>query len=147
MRRRGNVLLGLAFRYVFLPIPVLDERENFTRQTLTGAGIVGAVGTVVLFLVGRSGWAVAFGLGAAVSFGNFHLITRAVMRLTDLDTRRASGHLWKGALFRFGIVAIVLFVAVVVFRVNILALLAGLLATQLVMIGFWIVRSVQSIPK
>ena len=125
----------------------MDERESFIHRTLVGAGIVGAAGTVALFLVGRSGWAVAFGLGAAVSLGNFHLITRAVMRLTDLDTRRASGHLWKGALFRFAIVAIVLFVAVAVFRVNVLALLAGLLATQLVMIGYWIVRSVQANPK
>lgn len=125
----------------------MDERENFIRRTLVGAGIVGAAGTVVLFLVGRSGWAVAFGLGAAVSLGNFHLITRAVMHLTDLDTHRASGHLWKGALFRFAIVAIVLFVSVVVLRVNVLALLAGLLATQLVMIGYWIVQSAQADPK
>lgn len=112
-----------------------------------GAGVVGAAGTALLLLFGRFGWAAAFGLGAAVSLGNFHLITRAVMRVTDLDTRRAAGHLWKGALFRFAIVVIVLLVAVVVLRVNVLALLAGLLATQLVMIGYWIVRSVRANPK
>ena len=125
----------------------MDERENFIRQTLWVASIVGAIGTAVLLLGGRSGWASGFGLGAGVSIGNFHLITRAVMRLTDQDARKASGHLWKGALFRFGIVGVVLFIAVVVFRVNILALVVGLLATQCVMIAYWIVQSLQHIPK
>lgn len=138
---------GRAFRHIPLSTSALDERENFIRRTLVGAGIVGAAATAALFLVGRPAWAVAFGMGAAVSIGNFHLIARAVMRLTDLDTGRVSGHLWKGALFRFAIVAIVLFVAVVIFRVNVLALLAGLVATQLVMIGYWIVRSAQADPK
>jgi hypothetical protein len=119
----------------------LDERESFIHRTLVGALVVGAAGTVILLLFGRTGWALAFGLGAAVSLGNFHLITHAVARLTDPDPGRASRHLWKGALFRFAIVGIVLFVAVVVFQANVLALLAGLLLTQLVMIGIWLVRS------
>jgi uncharacterized membrane protein YGL010W len=66
------------------------------------------------------------------------------MHLTELDAKRAPGHLWKGALFRFGIVAIVLFVAVAVFHVNVLALMAGLLLTQLVMIVYWIVQSLRN---
>ena len=105
---------------------------------------MGAAGTVVLLLFGRAGWAVAFALGAAVSLGNFHLITLAVARLTDPDPGQASRHLWKGALFRFAIVGIVLFVAVVVFRVNVLALLVGLLLTQMAMVGIWLVRSVKA---
>ena len=109
-----------------------------------GAFVVGAAGTVILLVVGRTGWALAFGLGAAVSVGNFHLITHAVARLTDPHPGRASRHLWKGALFRFAIVGIVLFVAVVVFRANVLALVAGLLLTQLVMIGIWLVRAVRA---
>lgn len=125
----------------------MDERESFAHRTLVGALLVGAAGVVVLLLIGRSSLAVAFGLGAAVSLGNFHLITRAVARLAEPDTRQASRHLWKGALFRFLIVGIVLFAAVVVFRVNVLALVAGLLATQLVMVGYWLLRSVQAIPK
>lgn len=125
-------------------ISVLDERESFVRRTLAGAIAVGVAGTVAVLVFGRPGWAVGYALGAAVSLGNFHLITRAVMRLTDLDTKRAPGRLWKGALFRFGIVAIILFVAVVVFRVNVLALMAGLLLTQLVMIVYWIVQSVRT---
>ncbi len=105
---------------------------------------MGAAGVVVLWLSGRAGWAVGFGLGAAVSIGNFHLITRSVERLTGPAADRASRHLWKGALFRFGIVAIVLFLAVAVFKVNVLALLAGLVLTQLGMIGFWLLRSVRT---
>jgi len=125
----------------------LDERESFVRRTLIGALVVGAAGGIVLLLSGRSGWAAAFSLGAAVSLGNFHLITRAVRGLTERDATQASRHLWKAALFRFVIVGIVLFLAVVVLRVNVLALLAGLILTQLGMIGYWLVRSAGTLPK
>jgi len=103
-----------------------------------------AAGGIALLLFGRPGWAVGFSLGAAVSLGNFHLITRAVRRLAEPDTTQASQHLWKGALFRFVIVGIVLFLAVVVLQVNVLALLAGLVLTQLGMIGYWLLRSART---
>ena len=119
----------------------MDAPETFVRQTLVSAIAVGAAGGIALLLFGRPGWAVAFSLGAAVSLGNFHLITRAVGRLTDPDAAKASRHLWKGALFRFAAVGIILVLAVVVIRLNVLALLAGLILTQLVMIGYWLVRS------
>jgi ATP synthase I subunit len=122
----------------------LDERESFVHGTLAGAVLVGAAGTVLLLLFGPTGWAVSFGLGAGVSLGNFTLITHAVTRLTDADTRKASRLLWKGALFRFAIVGTVLFVAVVALQVNVLALVAGLLLTQLVMVGIWLVRSMRA---
>ena len=125
----------------------MDAPETFVRQTLVGAIAVGAAGGLALLLVGRPGWAVAFSLGAVVSLGNFHLITLAVGRLTDPDAAQASRHLWKGALIRFAIVGIILVLAVVVIRLNVLALLAGLVLTQLVMIGYWLVRSAGSIPK
>lgn len=124
----------------------MDAPETFVRQTLVGAVAVGAAGGIALLLFGRPGWAVAFSLGAAVSLGNFHLITRAVGRLTDPDAAQASRHLWKGALFRFAAVGIILVLAVVVIRLNVLALLAGLILTQLVMIGYWLVRSARTIP-
>jgi hypothetical protein len=122
----------------------LDERESFVRQTRLGALVVGAAGGAVLLLAGRPGWAGAFGLGAAVSLGNFHLITLAVGRLAVADAPRASRHLWKGAVFRFVIVGIALLLAVAVLRVNILALLAGLVVTQLAMIGCWLLRSLRA---
>ena len=129
------------------PIHVLDERETFIRRTLVGALVVGAAGGMVLLLFGHAGWAVAFSLGAAVSLGNFHLITRAVGGLADPNPAQASRHLWKGALFRFVAVGIVLFLAVVVLQVNILALLAGLVITQFGMIGYWLLLSARANPK
>ena len=123
----------------------MDERESFVRGTLTGAFVVGAAGTGVLLLVGRTGWGVGFGVGAAISLGNFRLIAHAVTRLTDSDTGKAGRHLWKGALFRFAIVGAFLFVAVVGFRVNILALATGLLLTQLVMVGIWLAQSIRAL--
>ncbi len=141
---RIGAFLGPAFGHIPLSNPVLDERETFVRRTLVGAVVVGAAGGTVLLLFGHPGWAVAFSLGAAVSLGNFHLITRAVRGLTESDARPASRHLWKAALFRFIIVGIVLFLAVVVLQVNVLALLAGLVLTQLGMIGYWLVRSART---
>lgn len=105
--------------------------------------VVGAAGAVLLLLFGRSAWAVAFSLGAAISLGNFSLIARAVAGVADPDASRASGHLWKGALFRFVVVGLALFVAVVVLRAHIFALLAGLLLTQLGMIATWLMRSMR----
>lgn len=124
----------------------MDAPETFVRQTLVGAFAVGAAGGIALWLFGRPGWAVAFSLGAAVSLGNFHLITRAVRGLTERDARPASRRLWKGALFRFVIVGIILFLAVVVLRVNVPALLAGLVLTQLGMVGYWLLRSARTLP-
>jgi hypothetical protein len=102
---------------------------------------------MALLLFGHPGWAVAFTLGAMVSLGNFHLITRAVRGLTDADSGPAFRHLWKSALLRFLIVGMILFLAVVLLRVNVLALLAGLVLTQLGMIGYWLVRSVRTTPQ
>ena len=137
--------MGPAFGHIPLPLPALDAPETFVRQTLVGAFAVGAAGGIALLLFGRPGWAVAFSLGAAVSLGNFHLITWAVGRLTDPDTTQASRHLWKGALFRFAVVGSILVLAVVVIRLNVLALLAGFILTQLVMIGYWLLRSARAI--
>ncbi len=97
-----------------------------------------------MLLVGRGAWAAAFGLGAALSLGNFHLITYAVRGLVERDASRASRHLWKGACLRFLIAGIALFLAVVVLRLNILALVTGLLLTQLAMIASWLLRSARA---
>ncbi len=95
------------------------------------------MGVVVLLVLGRLDWAGGFGLGAAVSLGNFHMIVRAVRGVIQPETG-ASRLLWKGALIRFALVAAVLVVAVAVLHLPVLALLAGLLVTQLTMIGYWL---------
>lgn len=104
---------------------------------------MGAGGSLLLVLLGRGGWAAAFGLGAAVSLGNLHLIVCAVkgLEVSALASRR---HLWKGALFRFMIVAVVLVLALGVFRVDVLALLAGLFVTQAVMVAAWLTWSLRT---
>lgn len=104
---------------------------------------MGAAGSLFLALWGRGGWAAAFGLGAAISLGNLHLIDRAVRGL-EMSTLGARKHLWKGALFRFAVIAVVLALALGVFRMDVLALLAGLLVTQTVMVAAWLAWSLRT---
>jgi hypothetical protein len=122
----------------------LDEPAAFVRRTLVAAILAGATGTMLLLVWGRGGWAVAFSVGAAVSLGNFQLIAHAVRRLEGPDGLRAPRHLWKGSLFRFAFVGLILVVAVAVLRLHLLALVAGLLVTQLTMIGCWLARSLRA---
>lgn len=104
---------------------------------------MGVAGAAVLWLLGRRGWAGGFGLGAAISLGNLHLIVRAVKGL-DAPGPRASRYFWRGALFRFAIIAAVLVLAVAVLRIDVLALVAGLLITQAVMVGYWLTWSLRT---
>lgn len=123
----------------------LNERETFVRSTVLGAAAVAAVGIVGLGAWGRWDWAVGFAVGALVSLGNFHLIARAVGGVAEVDAGRAANTLWKGSLFRFGLTGAALVVALLVFRVSLPALVAGLLITQLTMIGLWLVRAMRSL--
>jgi formate/nitrite transporter FocA (FNT family) len=118
----------------------VDDRERFIRNTLVIAAGIGAAGVVACLLLGRGGWAAGFGVGATISLGNFFLIARAVMGVWE-DAPEARGRLWKGALFRFGIVGVVLMGALLVLREALLALIAGLLLTQVAMIAWWAVRA------
>jgi hypothetical protein len=124
---------------------VLDEQDRFVKRTEWGALALAAAGGLVLALFGRWGWAVGYLLGCAVSLGNFHLIVRGVRGLVAgppgaLAKRRAG----IGAALRFLIAAALLVLAVVVLRVNVLALLAGLMLTQLGMIVYWLLSSVHT---
>jgi hypothetical protein len=123
----------------------LDEQATFVRGTLLSAAAVAAAGVVVLALLGRWGWATGFAVGALVSLGNFHLIVRAVSGLVPTPGARVVGAVWKGALFRLGIVGVVLAVALAVFRVSLPALAAGLLITQVTMITLWLLRALRSL--
>lgn len=123
----------------------MDEQATFVRGTLLSAAAVAAAGVAVLALLGRWAWAMGFAVGALVSLGNFHLIVRAVESLVPTAGARVVGTVWKGALFRLGIVGVVLAVALAVFRVSLPALAAGLLITQVTMIMLWLLRALRSL--
>ncbi len=123
----------------------MDEQHRFVKRTEWGALALAVAGGLVLALFGRWEWTVGYLLGCAVSLGNFHLIVRGVRGLVagpsgTLARRRAG----VGAALRFLIAAAVLVLAVVVLRVNVLALLAGLMLTQLGMIVYWLLSSVHA---
>jgi hypothetical protein len=123
----------------------LSERETFVRGTLLGASVVSGAMALGLVLWGRWDWAIGFAAGALVSLGNFQLIARAVTGVAGVDSPRAASTLWKGALFRFAASGALLVVALLVLRVSLPALAAGLLITQAAMIVFWLVRALRSL--
>ncbi len=100
---------------------------------------------VGLAVLGRWAWAAGFTVGVLISLGNFHLIVRAVSGMVATAAARGAGVLWKGALFRLAITGVVLVVALVVFRVSLPALVAGLLITQMAMITLWLMRALRSL--
>ena len=108
------------------------------------AAAVGAAGVIALALWGGGLWALAFGMGAAVSLGNFWLIAHATSRLGIPGEAPAPGRLWKGAVFRFALVGVVLVLALVVFRVHLIGLVARLLVTQVWMVGQWLVWTLRA---
>ncbi len=121
----------------------MDERERFVRATFTGALFATVAGALALTVAGRPAAALAFLVGAGISLINFRLIATAVGAL-DLDAPRAGwGELWKGGLVRFGIAGAMLFLALVVFRVSFLPLVAGLLLAQFWMLGHWLWTSLR----
>ena len=100
---------------------------------------------VGLAVLGRWSWAAGFAVGVLISLGNFHLIVRAVSGMIAAAAARGTGVLWKGAMFRLAITGVVLVVALVVFRVSLPALVAGLLITQMTMITLWLIRALRSL--
>lgn len=112
---------------------------------MLGAGAVSGAIVVGLALWGRGDWFVGFAVGALISLGNFQMIARAVVGLVGADAVRAPSTLWKGALFRFAISGALLVVALLVLRVPPLALVAGLLITQVTMVVFWLIRAFRSL--
>ena len=123
----------------------MDEREQLVRGSLTRALLVSAAAVVGLLVWGRAGWALAFAIGAAVSLGNFWMIAAAAARLVP-GTSAGWGGLWRGSLVRFGIAALVLAVALVVFKVSLVPLVAGLLLAQAWMVGHWLWTSLRALP-
>lgn len=129
----------------FIPVFALDDQATFARGTLGCAAAVGAAGVVGLAVLGRWAWAAGFAAGVLISLGNFHLIVRAVSGMIPTAAVQGAGVLWKGAMFRLAIIGVVLVVALVVFRVSLPALAAGLLITQMTMITLWLMRALRSL--
>ena len=129
----------------FIPVFALDDQATFARGTLGWAAAVGAAGVLGLAVLGRWAWAAGFAVGVFISLGNFHLIVRAVSDMMPTAAARGAAVLWKGAMFRLAITGVVLVVALVVFRVSLPALVAGLLITQMTMITLWLMRALRSL--
>jgi hypothetical protein len=125
--------------------PTLGEPETFVRGTLLGAAAVSGAIVIGLLLWGRWDWAVGFAAGALISLGNFQLIARAVGGVAGTQGPRAVNALWKGALFRFAISGALLVAALLLLRVSLPALVAGLLITQATMVVVWLFRSMRSL--
>jgi hypothetical protein len=125
-------------------LSVLDERALFIRETLATAAAVGLAGAVLLLCLGSGVGALAYGAGAAVSLGNFLLIARAVKALGAAEAVSLRGLFWKGSLFRFSVMAAAVGGALALFRGALVALLAGLLITQVAMVAVWLVRAVRA---
>ena len=122
----------------------MDDRITFVRGTLLGAAWVAGAAVVGLAAWGRWAWAFGFAVGALISLGNFQLIAHAVGGIAGLGGERAATTLWKGALFRFGVSGVALAVALLVLRVSLPALVAGLLITQVTMVVLWLIRAMRS---
>jgi hypothetical protein len=120
----------------------VDDRERFIRSTLALAAGIAAAGVLACLALDRIGWAAGYGAGAAISLGNFLLIAHSVMGMSS-EAPETRSRLWKGSLFRFGIAGLVLLGGLLVFREALLALVAGLLLTQLAMVAWWTVRALR----
>jgi len=123
----------------------LGEQARFVRGTLLGGVLVAGAAVIGLAAWGRWTWAIGFAVGALVSLGNFQLIGQAVDRMASVERGRAASTLWRGALLRFGISGAVLVVALLLVRVSIPALVAGLVITQVTMIVLWFTRALRSL--
>ena len=138
----GWVLCWRARPVTCSVIPDLEAHDTFVKRTEWGALVLGAAGGITLAVLGYWGWAAGFVLGSAVSLGNFHLIVRGVSGLVAAPTGIPAGRrVWAGAALRFLVAGAALVLAVVVLRVNVLALLAGLIVTQVGMIVSWVLAS------
>lgn len=121
----------------------MNEREQFVRGTL-----VGALGLVVAGLVGfglfrKWDWAWGLATGALVSLFSFRLIVQTVVRLTERQAPRSRGkpYWWVRSVLRLFGVAVIVFFVIVYLPVNLIGMALGLLAVQLGMGGYFVVRS------
>lgn len=121
----------------------MNEREQFVRGTLVGALGLVAVGFIGFGLFAMWDWALGLAAGAVVSLFSFRLIVQAVIRLTEHPAPRLRGkpYWWIRSLLRLLGVAIIVLLVIVYLPVNLIGMALGLLAVQLGMGGYFVVRS------
>ena len=121
----------------------MDDREQFVRGTLVGAFGLVAAGLIGFGLFGMWGWALGVAAGALVSLLSFRLIVLSVIRFTERPAPRSRGERiwWVRSLLRLLGVAIIVFLVITYLPVNLIGVALGLLAVQLGMGGYLIVRS------
>lgn len=121
----------------------MNEREQFVRGTLVGALGLVAAGLVGFGLFGKWDWALGLAAGALVSLFSFRLIVSTVVHLTERPATRSRGqrYWWVRSILRLLGVAVIVFLAIVYLPVNLIGMALGLLAVQLGMGGYFIVRS------
>jgi len=134
---------GPASFFALLPVNPMEERERFVRGTLVATGGVVASGLAAFGLFRLWGWALGFAAGALVSLGSFRLIVATVARFTEQPSseRRGQRGWWVGSLVRLLAAAGLLFLVVRYLPVNLIGLALGLLAVQIGMGGYLLVRS------
>ena len=121
----------------------MDERDRFVRGTVLGSFGSVATALAAFGLFRMWDWALGFAAGALVSLASFRLIVASVARFMDQAAPRTSG---RGRWLALSLVrllgAVVLLGATIRFLpVNLVGLALGLLAVQLGMGGYLIVRS------
>lgn len=121
----------------------MNEREQFVRGTLVGALGLVVAGLVAFGLFRKWDWALGLAAGALVSLFSFRLIVATVVRLTERSAPRSGGqrYWWVRSILRLLGVAIIVFFVIVYLPVNLIGMALGLLAVQLGMGGYFIVRS------
>lgn len=121
----------------------MNERERFVRGTLVGALGLVVAGLVVFGAFGKWDWALGLAAGALVSLFSFRLIVLTVVHLTECPAPRLRGqqYWWVRSILRLLGVAIIVFFVIVYLPVNLIGMALGLLAVQLGMGGYFIVRS------
>ena len=120
----------------------MNERERFVRGTLIGASCIMAAALLALGWFRMWGWALGFAVGALVSLISFQLIVASVIRLMGPTPSRPTARRfwWVRSLLRLLGAALLLLLAVRYLPVNLIGMAVGLLAVQLGMGGYLIVR-------
>ena len=121
----------------------MEERDRFVRGTLLGTGGCVVAGLAAFGLFRMWDWALGFAAGALVSLASLRLIVASVVRHLErpglgADNRR---RWWVWSLLRLLGVATLLLLVVRYLPVHLIGLAVGLLAVQLGMGSYLIVRS------